>query len=477
MHKYIKFKLLEFVENGKKVMRLFYITKNDFGKECLSFKWFRESMEEEGLAENTQRQYSYRLANHLDFLAIGFDIIGGSETEKVSELLGLYDSYLTLGAMASSPTVARINEISPSPLIAKESSSQYHTTLEIFYKLSGTYKEKYNLFKECAIELPEWDGVMFDGAKVAIRQVSQYEQSAINDSFSGRGGGAKPRKRRRNKIFRNVGYYNRTEDDIDKAKFFPLNKISELIRSASSHRNAALYALAAATSLRPSECLQILWRDINPYTLEIFAIEPWSRPDFAQAYAGMTELELKQLSWKGRKTKYTLLLEPYGELFFKHLELYKKYEYDDSVVHDFVFQTEYGDPLYLSDYGSVIIDPFKKAATRVLGDTFDLKKFGLHSLRHSYCVFFKNFVPHSEGVGLSDHEIMLLTGHADLKSVRKYAKIDRQLLLSKLSVAFIDRQAGDYRSYNEMLLGVFEQNILDVKRKIEIEQSLVTEND
>ena len=81
----------------------------------------------------------------------------------------------------------------------------------------------------------------------------------------------------------------------------------------------------------------------------------------------------------------------------------------------------------------------------------------------------KNFVEHTDGVGLSDYEIMALTGHSDVASVARYAIVELQLLNEKLAFAFSDFKPTGTRSVNEMLIGFHEKRITALKLKMAAE--------
>lgn len=119
---------------------------------------------------------------------------------------------------------------------------------------------------------------------------------------------------------------------------------------------------------------------------------------------------------------------------FHYLELYILHEYQPSCGHNFVFHCKSGRPQFLCDYSTVVLHQFKNAAKRALPNQQHLaSKLGLHSLRHSNIFFLKNYLEHSQGQGLTDSELLLITGHADIRSLQKYAKVDRELLLEKIA--------------------------------------------
>jgi len=83
----------------------------------------------------------------------------------------------------------------------------------------------------------------------------------------------------------------------------------------------------------------------------------------------------------------------------------------------------------------------------------------------------KNFVEHTNGVALSDYEIMALTGNADVASVARYAIVNLQLLNEKLAVAFSEFKPGGIKSVDEMLIGFHEKRVAALKQKMAKEQS------
>lgn len=71
-------------------------------------------------------------------------------------------------------------------------------------------------------------------------------------------------------------------------------------------------------------------------------------------------------------------------------------------------------------------------------------------------MFFKNFVEHTEGVGLRNSEIKALTGQKTDKAVERYAVMMRYLLELKIAFAFV--RADDFsKSFNELKLGFLER--------------------
>lgn len=465
----LHFKTIPNVYHGVPSLKLISVKKDSYGAECIPFRLFVEELIDNGMSSKSVITYGRELGSFFNYLMVGYEVLGNSSPVEGETLCRSWKSYLTRGRNSASDTVVEIDRILPSPYISESSADLYHVPVQAFIKQIPDFAEDMEIAAALNKESYTLDNRLLVGLKFKKKLRSDAGLDVHGDSGFRKGRKSKLKKSRI-EVFGHINYKNQTSDLIDTTKYFPLNKISGLISVATSYRNAALWALMSATSLRGSEALQVLWEDIDLIKREVYAVDPVSRSNSHRSYAGLNEVEINSLSWKGRRTKYTLLLEPYGRLFFHYLALYARHEYKADVHHNFVFQTGAGAPLCFSDYGSVILRPFQIAAKLVLKDEYPSgKKFGLHSLRHSYCVFFKNFVRHTEGVGLSDHEIMLLTGHATLETVRRYAKIDRSMLEAKLAVSFVDRYEGEEKSYEEHLLNFHQGQVDAIRAKLDSE--------
>ena len=142
------------------------------------------------------------------------------------------------------------------------------------------------------------------------------------------------------------------------------------------------------------------------------------------------------LSWKGRTTHETLLIEPFSTMFFEYLELYLKHEYIPHGLHRFVFQYSYrehmGRPYFLSD-ASGRQKIFKKAAAEAGIET---RLGGDHSLRHAYGTYALNYFPRINGeYGLPLAFVQQLLGHKHARHTSIYAQYDKDLLHEELQYA------------------------------------------
>jgi integrase len=160
---------------------------------------------------------------------------------------------------------------------------------------------------------------------------------------------------------------------------FPFDKIISLIEAFPTYRDKALYMFAAASGCRIHEALQILIEDIDIKNRSVRLIDPNSRITHS-TYKALTPEERNRLSWKGRQIDRTVLIQPFGDLFFEYLEQYIKNEYVVHNKHSFVFQhvrgKNKGKPFFLSAT-STRNEAFEKAVITI---GLDLKLIqGVHS--------------------------------------------------------------------------------------------------
>lgn len=432
--------------HGRDCAKLIFIDDAGIGNEFVSYRNYLEDLIDVGMSTNSVRKYSRAVSQFLDYLYIGFEVLGSVNEINATFLCDSYYSYLVCGSRSDNSVVRSISEIRPNRRVKIKTAIGYHVPITQFVGLSDNYANQ--LDAPFVSQFSMGDEISILRALCGIsRKILILNGADLRAHFKKNNFGKK------RQIYKWLPNRDPIPDIVDDTKCFPLDKISSLIAGASCYRDAALWSLIAASGLRASEALQVLFDDVDIDERKVYAIDPLTRESVAYSYSGISEGDFNRLSWKGRRTRYTLLIEPYGGLFFKYLELYWKYECDLGALHNFIFQTRDGTPLRFSSYKDQIIIPFKKAAAKVLGDNVDIKyRFKLHSLRHSYCVFLKNFIVHSEGVGLSDEEIMLIVGQATLKSVQIYSIVDREILEAKLAGAFFNVDNVSGVSYNEHML-------------------------
>lgn len=459
---------------GKEHHIVRYTNPKNYGNEFTPLTIHLRNMISEGRHHQTIRVAGPNIANFLDYFTEGLKYVNPTKPE-VNILYREYHSYLTAGEESNSDIVRLICESKPSPMVMVGTSKTYHSFVSAFLKSVDEIKYTYNEYIESGLTTEQPEASMLIGCLMQITpntaRIQDKEKSALRRHTTPLTC-ATGRNAIRRSFTNHIPYEDSFEKPLEEHQFFPLDKITDLIKNASSYRNACLYSLIAATNARDSEADQILWCDINTETREILLVNPNSRRNPSTAYHGISEIEFNKLEWKGRATPLTILLEPYGTIFFHYLELYLRFEYNKYCGHNFVFHDKHSKPLFLCDYSSVILHQFKKAAARTLPDQPHIYgKLGLHSLRHSNIYFIKNYLEHSHGQGLSDSELMLITGHTDIRSLHKYAKSDREILLEKISYANHLRKQGNVKSSTEFQIQYLEERLSAFKERLNQQNS------
>lgn len=445
----VRYSMFKSVYLGQEI---YVLLEKATGSECIAFRSFMQALVKNGYKFNTIKSYAYPVAQFLDYLLVGFSVLGEVSAVKAEALLRAYYSYLFSGNESSSSYVRNILELKPRKTIQAVSAKIYHLAINKFILSVRYHQIEDDLFESKGISVARRVEPFIAENLGFVSEIAA--KSSIE--LEGLQSGSYLRRKPRVNYLGHVPTIDNSDKPIERDSFFPLQHISSLIRSATNYRNAALWSLMAATSLRVSEALQILLEDIDFKNRKVYAVDPKTRRR-SSSYRGIDEVSLNKLSWKGRTTKHTLLLEPYGSMFFEYMDLYRKHEYQAS-YHNFLFQTADGDPLCFSDYSSVIYVPFRIGANKVLSGTeYSDISYSPHSLRHSFCVFFKNFVEHTEGVGLRNSEIKALTGQKTDKAVERYALMKRWLVELKVAFAFVDADYHSQKSFNEHKLGFLKR--------------------
>ncbi|WP_081366125.1 site-specific integrase [Pseudomonas putida] len=434
----------------------------DTGKWLRPHLMYMQHMVDEGRPEKTMRAYGYRFGTLCDFVKAGISVLP-DDGSLGRVLLNSYDDYLTNGALSDNKLVRSINVVRPSPMIAGESSAGYHSPISNFKRFNDSFLDQAAMHFGMELSPDEkFIFSMFSGLVATTEDRSWRENKKIREfSANSQGGGS------RVNLFPHVRHKPFNSGDLlEESKYFPLEKIVELVRNATSYRDSALWSLIAATNSRPGEALQVVFEDIDFVEGEIFIVNPFTSPDWRNRYRGFSIAQYKKLGFKGRSTAETVLLEPYGSCFFDYLALYMEYERLNPHGYSTVFLSKDGQPLCFSDYKSTILEPFKRAAKLTLGDlSNDLIPAGLHSLRHSHIYFFRNFVRTDNGHGLTEDEMMLLTGHLDRRSLQKYGRLDRELLMEKISLALISRRHEGEKSGAKYFIEIMEARLEEFKRR------------
>lgn len=449
--KLVNFTSLKTIYRGKEILELYFVIGGAIARKFFFFDLFCQSLVDRNYSSNSIGDYLYRCVIFLDYIFEGFKILG-ENAGSIKKLFLHYGDYLRFGSLSSSSLVKQISLRRPSPMISRNSALAYYSAVKTLIDEAEIHVLRIRQYSDSGIEFIEQidDWFVVELSQLADLKIFGVKRKPVADVGSY---GSSPKVKP--SLTAHMGVKSAL---IVPPKFFPLEHISELINSASCHRDAALWSLMAGIGCRESEADQIVFEDINYGAGSVVLINPVSRG--SNAYRGLSEREIKKLEWKGRVTPFTVFLEPYGERFFHHLEKYLSLEAKSHVGHKFVFQDGNGRPLFLSDYSSAIYRPFLRAARGVC-ERHSIDGCGLapHSLRHSYIYFMKNYVEHATGVGLDDFELMALTGHMSVEALRVYAVTDYQALLEKIYYANVSRRTRSPSSELELKIKFLEERL------------------
>ncbi len=396
-----------------------------------------------GYAEHTIEQYSGHVARFLDFVYEAVKVEDRNNDFQV--LIASYKSYLLFGKSSENTLAANVAH----QLDRNRSASVESITMGIENAISGFID--FQTVKSSAIDSDN----LFLKYYLTERVRTHKEINNIRDKdwLAGtiRQSLSAARKTQGKKLFSGASRKSNRNIKANKSyrtKAYPLESVVDLLnhkpkRKTTSHtRNQCIHSLLAASGMRTSECLQIRTKDIDFANFKIYIRSP-----FENALSGITEEEFTSLSWKGRATEETFLIEPFATRFWVLLKKYMAEAYNSSVNHDFIFQKSDGRPFFSSDRASRI-KTFKRIA----------KESGLkitegiapHSLRHMYGTYVLNYLPIDDGhghikYGLPLPFVKLLMGHQSIASTERYAVKDSKVADFYLKVAnnFIKQKSID----------------------------------
>lgn len=453
--------LIEATLNGKRSWRLL----DPQGARVRAFDVFAKTLERRSV--NTRASYCRWLAEFFDYLfeASVWAPAGTSgcvSQDTLVEVIEAYDEYLVFGADSGNAIARRINETLPSPRLSRQSSSIKHAAIRRFLRISERIRAQ-------MLELSKSGSVTInvDGQKLLPgigekRNLPESQRRALvaNSMLAGVIAGGP-------KLIED-GILPTTVPDInyDHERAFPFDKVADVLRHLTTHRDKALYALCAASGCRVSEALQLLWDDVDTKAQTVRLVDPKSRPT-CRSYLALTAKARDLLVWKGRATPVTLLIEPFATMLFEALVAYMRREYIPHARHGFVFQytrgSERGQPYFLAAASS---------RNAVLNRAIKLAEVahveGPHSLRHMYGTYLLNYFPRPDGTyGLPIGIVQKLMGHRQIKDTAKYARYDRDILEAELKYAnMVVFGTTNVRSVNELKRAALLSRLAEVESQL-----------
>lgn len=396
-----------------------------------------------GYAEHTIEQYSGHVARFLDFVyeAVKFE----DRNNDFQVLISSYKSYLLFGKSSEDTLAVNVAY----QLGRSRAASVESITMGIENAISGFID--FQTVKSSSID---GDNLFLKYYLTErVRTHKEIKNIRDKDWLAGtiRKNLSAARKTHGKKLFPGASRKSNRNIKVNKSyktKAYPLESVVDLLnhnpkRQTTSHtRNQCIHSLLSASGMRTSECLQLRIKDIDFTNFKIYIRSP-----FEDVISGITEEEFAFLSWKGRATEETFLIEPFATRFWVLLKKYIAEAYNSSVNHDFIFQKSNGRPFFTTDRASRI-KTFKRIAKESGLDTTD--GISPHSLRHMYGTYVLNYLPIDGGhgqikYGLPLSFVKILMGHQSIESTERYAVRDSKVADFYLKVAnnFIKQKSID----------------------------------
>jgi integrase len=356
------------------------------------------------------------------------------ESTLLSEIILSYPDYLSF-AHTSLPIIAKETaEVTNRSKVEKKSVNRMLSTVNGFTTASANHYEMLKVAKEnnyIDIDIPPEN---IHDALLERKELSISERNALKEksvmSQVVRGGA----RYSSTKLFKSSSSSGGTLSDY---KHFPVEYIIQLLDTAPTYRDRALWALCAGAGSRISEASQLLVPDVNIITEEVHV---FSYQDRIECFEGLEYKQLKSLAFKGRTTTDTFFIEPFKSIFFEAITNYLKYERPKNLKHNYLFVTlsnNYkGKPLF-SAARSSLGGPIKKVQEKIKCPKKNKEGsfYTLHSLRHFYGYWLINFHITPAGVHFTEKEVQNYMGHAKISSTQKYAIVDRIIAKEKMKLA------------------------------------------
>lgn len=414
--------LREREKDGKR----FWLLLGPDGQPVQAFTAFAESLKHS--PHNTRKSYCRHLAEFLDYLIQATDILPASERLSnlhLAEVVEAYPEYLLFGERAGNSIAQAVAQSKPPGKNKPSSLAPKLAAVRRFLSLSETVRlQELQLAKsngDAPFVAPE---PLLDGLN-RHRPATVAERNGLRASSMLAGvmaGGARLVK---SVVIPSSNFIA----NYDESRAFPYDKALDFLDALPTQRDKVLYGFYAASGCRSHEGLQILMDDIDVVERTVRLVNPATRPT-CSSYLALMPAERDMLSWKGRATDLTLLIEPFASFFFLALERYLASEHIPHGIHDFLFQfvrdDDRGRPFYLSQSSSRLA-VFHATARRV---GVDLPKgTGPHSFRHMYGTYMLNYFPRANGeFGMPAPLVQQLMGHSSMKQTLRYARYDKDLL-------------------------------------------------
>ena len=446
---------------------------DDLGNPIDAYSSYAKHLQRIGKSESTKVRYLNVVASFIDYL-IESEVFGvGASKKRINEVIDFYPTFLKLGsaeiigkegklfASDEDKWIIHVAKVLHKIPMAPNSFSNTIAALNDFLELSERLsREAFEVAQSKGI----YEGVSHSGLikaletprNVSPREVIALKQNSMLGALVIKANGKRIRRPQGVSAHHSKNQTGTTYLDL------PFQEVPSIVEKASSWRDKALWLLMACSGIRISEALNLKWGDIDIENRKIYVLDPENR-----RFGNRPDNYQKQ-KFKGRATSITYLIEPYKSMFFNALNEYLNQEYlvgpnfQESFVFQYIHGVKRGQP-YFEAHHKAMSENFQRACDKagIYPPAHSRKtKWTVHSLRHMYGVYVKNYLPVDEGrgiFGLSLAEVQKLMGHKSPESTAHYAREADEIILRKLEAA-------------DKFINTFEPGL------IELFPSLLTEN-
>lgn len=392
--------------------------------------YVRMLLDKEG-ATSTTKQYAEHVSRFLDFL-YEYQAVASEKQINIDpkRIFSDYESFLVKGAACDNEVLSLVarnlnktkNTSYTSIAQGIESALSYFMEMQLFDNSDNNehfnflnYTSAFSQRQKAKIKENSW--------LYATTRILSESKPTINKRIF-----PKASKRANKNALSNSknNIYKRAIPAVNAVDFFTFHLSEDQYHRFSLVRDFLLYSFLAAAGVRQSEALQITIDDINFDNRQVSIINPFTRVQL-----GLTEEEEECLSWKGRVTDKTFLVQPFAHIFWGLLQVFISTHYKTNVNHRYLFQKFNGRPFFAADR-SERSKSFKKYLTTLHPD---LTNHNLHGFRHLYGFYVYNYLPIVDKNGVPTGEqgmplayVKILMGHSQISSTEVYAREDLDLI-------------------------------------------------
>ena len=389
---------------------------------------------------NTVKSYCSDVRLIIDFVLEMAKLLGGLTALVLANALDCFEDFLVFGERSDDEHVRHIAKLMRSKTVGGDTASRYIVSANTFLDSNESFRIGMIELEELGYVSPSRmsafpQSVTFDAnASVAVRNALK-QNSWLAGCLAG---GAKKIKYKGLVPKSKKSLIAYMDEDGGDEDAFPIDKLEELIESATCARDATLWSLGGAIGTRISELLTLQKQDILPGVGggngKVLIVDPRTR--LAELSRWLAASDVNMLSHKGRTSLDTFMIEPFASHFWIHYN-----EYHNEIVeferknpflprHNFVFRKLADHAPYVKSYQTVY-ERFRAAAFKVTG-----RNYSPHSLRHMYGYYLANFCPnpwHPGRFGLDLKMVQKFMGHRSARSTMRYARKDARMLEATIS--------------------------------------------